>query len=269
MELAFREIGAGNPIVILHGLYGSSDNWVSIGRELSSTHRVILVDLRNHGNSPHSSEHSYLLMVADLHELFSNLGLRQAILLGHSMGGKVAARFAWQYPQLLKGLVIADILPFESASEGGRSAEQQKTHEGILASLLNLNLENLSSRDQLDKALAISIPNRTLRLFLLKNLQRDGLGSFQWKINVEALAANLQNIMQSAFPPEMDGRVEVPTQFIMGEVSPYMDALGVDEIGSYFASFKVDVVLEAGHWLHAEKPLEFMYYLKRFLQETL
>jgi pimeloyl-ACP methyl ester carboxylesterase len=135
MRLYYRELGKGEPLVILHGLYGSSDNWMSIGRELSSKYRVILVDQRNHGQSPHNNSHTYSDLALDLLELFDLLHLGEAIIVGHSMGGKVAMLFAAQYPDKVKALVVVDILPYSYREENGFGNTQEHEHRKILAAL--------------------------------------------------------------------------------------------------------------------------------------
>ncbi|HNS29942.1 MAG TPA: alpha/beta fold hydrolase [Tenuifilaceae bacterium] len=159
MKLFYREMGEGSPLVILHGLYGSSDNWVTIGRELAKDFRVILVDQRNHGQSPHSTQHTYPSMVDDLTELIDCLGLERINLVGHSMGGKTAMLFAHRYPHRAKSLVVIDIAPtgYDSAKTAVGSG-QRDLHSRIIAALSQLDLKVATSREQLDELLAISIP---------------------------------------------------------------------------------------------------------------
>lgn len=265
MDLFYREMGSGEPIVILHGLYGASDNWMSIGRELSVQNRVILVDQRNHGHSPHSITHTYSNMVFDLHQLFGKLSLKNAVLIGHSMGGKTASLFAYQYPEFLKGLVVADIVPFNLGSKPSIDKEQMLVHQKIISGLLNLDVKSANSRGDLDSALSVSVPNKMVRQFLLKNIKREDDGTFGWMLNVEALSQNLESLMSPSLPYENNNQVSVRTQFIKGEKSPYMNAEGIARIGDYFSNFRVDVVSNAGHWLHAENPREFLSVLSEFL----
>lgn len=266
MDLYYRELGEGSPIVILHGLYGSSDNWMSLGRELAKRHRVILVDQRNHGRSPHCPSHTYPDLVADLYELFLNLRLTEVVLLGHSMGGKTAALFAYQYPHLLSGLVVADITPFGSADGNTVGNEQGAMHQKILLALLNLSLDTASSREDLDRELSATLPVASLRQFLLKNVKREENGSFGWMLNLEALSENLPELMAPSLPAVLDKPIAVRTQFIKGELSPYMREGQISRLGSYFSEYRVDVIPGAGHWLHAEKPTEFLSVLNLFLE---
>lgn len=264
MELFYRELGEGNPIVILHGLYGSSDNWMSLGRELANHYRVILVDQRNHGQSPHCPSHTYLDLAEDLYELFLNLRLTDVVLLGHSMGGKTASLFAHLYPHLLRGLIVADIVPFDIkqvSSEGGEQAEMHKT---ILHSLLNLNLKTVQSREELDEALQVNFPALSLRQFLLKNVKRDDSGNFQWTLNVEGLYENLEALMAPSLSDDI-APINVETLFIKGEKSPYIKSEQEGLIGNYFSNFRVESIKNAGHWLHAEKPKEFLSIVQQFL----
>lgn len=264
MELFYRELGEGNPIVVLHGLYGSSDNWMSLGRELAKNYRVIMVDQRNHGQSPHCPSHTYFDLVEDLYELFLNLRLTDAVLLGHSMGGKTASLFSHLYPHLLGGLMVADIIPFGGKQISGEGSEQANMHKKILQSLLNLNLQTAQSREELDKELQETLPILSLRQFLLKNVKRDDSGHFQWSLNVEGLNENLGALMAPSLPENISPII-VETLFIKGEKSPYMRPEQIELIGNYFSNYRVEEIKNAGHWLHAEKPMEFLSIVQKFL----
>lgn len=263
MKLFYRELGEGSPLVILHGLYGSSDNWMSIGRELSKNYRVILVDQRNHGRSPHSSSHSYYDLAEDLLELFNHLNLQQSILIGHSMGGKTAMLFTALNPVMISKLVVADILPFSSASN--MNFDQLKMHRSILSSLLMLHPENATSREELDKALSISITDSAVRQFLMKSLKRNDRGTFSWVINVQSLSDNISELMDSVLPFDGFSKVDVPTLFIKGERSNYMHSKGMQDLKDFFTNYSVVEVANAGHWLHAENPSAFLNFLVSFL----
>jgi len=266
MELFYRELGSGEPLVILHGLYGSSDNWMSIGRLLSEKYRVILVDQRNHGQSPHSPNHSYADMVADLYELFIKLNLTDAILLGHSMGGKTAALFAYSNPHLLKGLVVADIIPFPISGSSHLDTELISMHRRIMSGLLSLNIESAKSRDDLDAALSVSVSNRMVRQFLLKSVKRNEDGSFVWMLNIEVLSQHMEKLMAPSLPQSVDKPIAVKTQLIKGEKSSYMSSEGMQEVDRYFSNYRLDVIGNAGHWLHAENPKGFIDALSSFLE---
>ncbi len=185
MQLHYREQGQGTPLVILHGLFGTLDNWQTLAKRWAEHHRVIAVDLRNHGRSPHTPEHTYELMSDDVRELFTQLQLETPTLLGHSMGGKVAMRFALDHPELLTRLVVVDIAP------GFSTMEHQ---DGILAGLNAVKVETLEDRQQADEQMAQHIRQATIRQFLLKNLYRCEDHSFAWRLNLAALTTHMADV---------------------------------------------------------------------------
>ncbi len=266
MKLFFRQLGEGNPLVILHGLYGSSDNWMTVGRHLSSNFKVILVDQRNHGRSPHSPNHTYKLMVQDLVELLDDLSIDKATIIGHSMGGKVAMLFASLNPQRLRSLVVVDILP-TSYTDEDLGFGQLKVHGNILSAMLMLNPESINSRDELDKTLAKSIKDIAVRQFLLKNFKRNDHGTFSWTLNVDALSKNLIALMSEVLPTEGSSIIKTPTLFIKGQNSNYIHPKGEDELPKYFANFHMVTVPNAGHWLHAENTEYFLRVLDEFFMK--
>lgn len=266
MELYSKELGHGSPIVILHGLYGSSDNWTSIGRELSKEYRVLLVDLRNHGRSPHNPSHTYQDMVSDLTELFNREGLEKPVIIGHSMGGKVAMHFASQNAVRVRGLVVADILPFSYSGVSDNLHVQEGQHAKILSSLLMLNTESASTREELDIALAHSIPSKAVRQFLLKNIKRNDSNRFQWQLNVAGLSQNLETILSAVLPIGGFERLSVPTLFLKGENSRYVYPEGEAQLASYFSDYSVVSIPNAGHWLHSENPKAFLEEVMAFMK---
>ena len=267
MKLFYRVIGEGKPIVIAHGLYGSSDNWNTIAKQLSAKYKVILVDLRNHGQSPHSSSHSYSDLADDLFELFNKLNLSQATLLGHSMGGKAAMQFAINHPSKLKSLIVVDISPRPYADANGY-APHAKEHLAILSALRELPLGELTSRADADAKLTTKIPSLQLRQFLLKNLDRNENDQFVWKLNLNALWQKLPSLMGGV--KTKDGYIpskELNVLFIKGALSPYID-LEADRplINMLFPSAKIISIQDAGHWVHAEQPNLFLEAIENFLE---
>ena len=195
MELFFREQGEGKPVIILHGLYGMSDNWMQYARKLSNTYRIVVPDLRNHGESPNSEEHSYALMSQDLLELMDRLSILKATLLGHSMGGKVAMHFAALFPDRVASLIIADIAP-KNYLEGYQNRGHKQNHSEILSAINLVEVEKIRNRREADQMLVQKIPSLILRQFLLKNLRRKSNHEFEWKINVPVLSNNIDSILQ-------------------------------------------------------------------------
>ncbi|GAC1369167.1 MAG: alpha/beta fold hydrolase [Hymenobacter sp.] len=248
--------GQGHPLVILHGLFGTLDNWQTLARRWATEAglRVVSVDLRNHGRSFHSPEHSYALMAQDVLALFDHLHLGPDItLLGHSMGGKVAMRLALDHPDRLARLIVLDIAP-RFSNMGHQDA--------ILAGLHAVDLAAIANRQEADAALARHIDNVGTRQFLLKNLYRQADNSFAWRINLPVLAAELAAIGAPTTGPVPFLK---PALFIRGGNSDYItpdDKL--HGIPAAFPNSQVVTVLDAGHWVHAEKPDEVFGLVRAF-----
>ncbi|MBS2097131.1 alpha/beta fold hydrolase [Carboxylicivirga linearis] len=266
MKLFFREYGSDGPkLIILHGLYGASDNWVSIARQLQNDYHVYLIDQRNHGQSPHDSEMNYTVMADDLHEFFLDNKIEKAHLAGHSMGGKTVMRFALTYPELIDKLVVLDIAPKSYASYSNY-AQITNNHSLIIKSLLKLEYKEAKSRTDIDKQLAQYLPSKTLRQFLLKNIDRTKAGDYQWRLNLPVLKENLENIMDgfSDLDPEAH-HVALPSIFITGEKSGYVMDEDTLIIRKYFKDAEIVTIPNADHWLHAEQPELLVKTLAYFL----
>ena len=245
MQLNFKQLGHGEPLVLLHGLFGSADNWLGVAPSLAEKFHIFIPDLRNHGSSPHSLEMDYSLMAADVEEFFCRHNLQNASVLGHSMGGKVAMQFALSFPARVKKLIVVDMAPRAYAP----------AHEHIFAALLALDLIKFQTRSQIEAALAAEIPSLNLRRFLLKNLGRNGDGAFQWKMNLRGVAENyprLGEALASLTP------FTHPTQFIRGGQSDYIRAADEAEILRLFPKAIIETIPTANHWVHAEAPAEFL-----------
>ncbi len=265
MKLFYRELGAGRPIVIAHGLYGSSDNWLSIAKLLAEKYKVILVDLRNHGQSPHSPSHSYSDLADDLFELFNKLKLSNASLMGHSMGGKAAMQFAINHPDKLRSLVIVDISP-RSYTDANGYAPQAKEHFSILTALRELPLSELRSRGEAEEILSSKIPSLQIRQFLLKNLDRDENNKFVWKLNLNALWKKLPSLMGGIKTEDYIPAQNFPVLFIKGEQSPYIDVIEDKPIiKELFPSAEIISIPGADHWVHAEQQKLFFEVIEKFL----
>jgi len=256
MLLHHLDQGQGRPLVILHGLFGTLDNWQTLARRWATEAglRVVSVDLRNHGRSFHSPEHSYALMAQDVLALFDHLQLgADTTLLGHSMGGKVAMRLALDHPARLARLVVVDISP--------RFSDMQH-QDDVLAGLHAVNLASISNRQEADAALAQHIHNVGTRQFLLKNLYRKDDNSFAWRINLDVLNAQLPAIGEAT-----EGVVPFlkPTLFIRGGNSDYITTDDkLHGIPALFPNSEVATVVDAGHWVHAEKPEEVFGLVQAF-----
>ena len=252
VELNFKEFGAGKPLLILHGLFGTLDNWTTIGKHLGENgFHVYLLDQRNHGKSPHSPNWDYLHMAFDLKLFIESKQLISPILLGHSMGGKTVMKFATLYPELASKLVVADIAP----------KYYPPHHQLILKGLHSIDLDQLTSRGEADKTMSSIIENAGIRQFLLKNLQRTPLG-FNWKMNLEVIEQNIENVGE---PLEIDENSDIPTLFIRGGDSDYILDEDLDILSNHFPNYTLKTIDGVGHWLHAEKPTEFIQLLSNFI----
>jgi esterase len=253
MKLFFRRYGEGPPLVILHGLYGSSDNWVTVAKKISGSFTVFLPDQRNHGNSPHSDIHDYESMSNDLLEFAVDQKLKCFFLAGHSMGGKTAVRFAIQWPEMIEGLVIADISPFETKTSNYGSYNQ---HLAILKVLSETDISKVTSRAELEGLFQGSIISGRTRGLILKNIKRNDDGSFSWKINNAALLKNIDRIVDSVISPSasFEPVTGFPVLFLKGENSDYLPASDFVKILRLFPAAELRIISNAGHWLHADNP---------------
>ena len=231
-------------MVILHGLFGYSDNWQTHAKKLAEYYQVILVDQRNHGHSDWSYEISYDLMAEDLKELFDELNLEEVILLGHSMGGKTAMKFAQNYPDYLEKLIVVDI--------GTKTYPSH--HEQILAGLHAIDLNVIHSRSEAEEAMAKYIESNGVRQFLLKNLYWAQKGKLAWRMNIPVLEQEMWAILQGLPSNE----VLIPTLFIRGMMSDYILGEDIPDLENQFSDSYFVSVENAGHWVHAEAPEEFI-----------
>lgn len=255
MRLHFKSLGHGPPLVMLHGLFGSGDNWLGVAPKLAQHFRVFLPDLRNHGASPHSPEMNYSVMAADVAEFFDAQKLETANLLGHSLGGKIAMQFAFDFPARVKKLVVVDIAP---------RAYPHK-HDTIFAALLALDLRKFHSRKEVEDALAPAIPELALRQFLLKNLKRFSASTgYEWRIPLNAIFENYPKLCRALAAKEPFPK---PALFIRGGESPYINDADAPLIHQLFPSAKIETVPPARHWVHADAPDEFVRHVAELLND--
>ncbi|MFQ2190395.1 alpha/beta fold hydrolase [Aeromonas jandaei] len=248
----FKEQGQGPAVILIHGLFGSLDNLGLLARALGEHYRVISVDLRNHGTSFRSDDMSYPAQAADILALMDHLGLDQAAIVGHSMGGKVGMQLAKLAPARVSRLVVADMAPV---------AYPHSRHQNVFAGL-NATLATLpQSRSDAERILAEHIEIAGVRQFLLKSFAK-GDDGWQWRFNVPALEENYANIMGW---PEDERRFEGPVLFIKGGDSDYMQPQYSEAALAQFPAAKVRVIAGTGHWLHAEKPMLFNKLVVDFL----
>lgn len=262
MLLNYREMGEGKPVVILHGLYGSSDNWMTVAHKLSSNFRVIALDMRNHGRSPHSDVHTYPVMVADVSETLIALGINQAHVIGHSMGGRVAMLLNSLHPNLVEKLIVVDIAPFVSDVNATAYKMVLAEHRRILRALSNVPIATISTRAQAEALLSTKIPLPSLRQFLLKSLRRDKNGKFSWDFNLEVLSGSVELILQGVqINPSPLSRVLA----IKGAKSIYLQPEQIDQMRNIYPCLQFVEIPDAGHWVHFEQPEMFMECITDFL----
>lgn len=255
MEVLHSKIqGEGEPLIILHGYFGMGDNWKSQANKLASSYQVHMVDQRNHGRSFHSDDFDYELLVEDLLNYFDFHNLSSANILGHSMGGKTAMLFAVSYPEKVRKLVVADIAP----------KNYPPHHHQILEALNAVDFSKISLRTEVDAVLKEYVDEEGVRQFLLKNVYRKTKDTLDFRFNLESLTEN-NNEVGSPLPPftEFDGEV----LFLKGANSGYISDDDLSLIQAHFANAKIKTIANAGHWLHAENPIDFLNELTSFLQE--
>lgn len=254
MKLNYKRMGEGEPLLILHGLMGMLDNWQSHARKLAEHYDVIIIDQRNHGRSPHSSTpFTYSAMMNDLEELVDDLFLSDINLLGHSMGGKTAMKFAQKFPALIHKLIVADIGPRAYPIH----------HQRIISGLRNVPLTTLEKRTDANAYLAEHIEEEGIRQFLMKSLYRTKDKQFAWRFNLDVIERDLELIGEGVF----DAVYDQPTLFMRGSRSDYIRDEDWPEIQEWFPNSRLETLEGAGHWLHAEQPEAFLKVLKRYLED--
>ncbi|ASS50209.1 MAG: hypothetical protein A3D31_11620 [Candidatus Fluviicola riflensis] len=250
MKLFHRILGEGQPLLILHGLFGHSDNWQTHAKKLSEYYKVILIDQRNHGHSDWSDEFSYDLLAEDLHELITDLGLQKIILLGHSMGGKTVMRYAQLHPELIEKLIVVDM----------GVKEYPPHHTEILEGLSKVDLNIIKSRSEVEAILLPYVPVDGTRQFLMKNLYWKEKTQLAWRMNVAVLEREMEAIL-AAIPSD---EVLIQTLFIRGALSNYIVDQDIPDLEDQFPDSDVITVPNAGHWVHAEAPEAFVNAVLEF-----
>ncbi len=264
MKLFYRKIGEGQPLIILHGLFGQSDNWNSFGKQFAENgFAVYLADMRNHGLSPHSDVWNYQAMSDDILELINDTKLAEAgkiILLGHSMGGKIAMLFAMQHPELLDKLIIVDVAP----------KHYPPHHQDVITGLNAVDLNTLKTRKEAETILSKYISDFGTKQFLLKNLYwKENAedpsipAAFEWRFNLRVIAENINEISE-AIP--INSACRTPTLFIRGSKSNYILEEDLKAIRDNFPNSTMETISEAGHWVHVEQPKAFTECVMRFLK---
>jgi esterase len=252
-SLYFRQAGEGEPLLLIHGLFGSLENLGALARPLAETFKVYSLDLPNHGRSPHVNSMNLKSMTDDLLAWLDEQKLQQVHLLGHSLGGKVAMELALRHPQRVKSLIVLDIAPVDYPPH----------HNQVFAGMLALDSTQLQSRSDADRQLQSHVPETAVRSFLLKNLVREPGGGFSWRMNLSVIHRDYQQLIAgNRSNAVFDGN----TLFIKGGNSDYLQTKYRSEILERFPRAAIKIVPGTGHWLHAEKPELVARLVKRFLQ---
>ena len=234
------------PLVIAHGLFGSAKNFNTLGKKLAVGRRVLLLDMRNHGDSPWDDDVTYAAMASDLAAIIEKHCNNKALVLGHSMGGKTAMALALTRPELLAGVIVADIAPVAYAH----------THQPYIQAMRAMDLLGVERRSQADPMLAAVIPEAPLRAFILQNLVIEEKKA-RWRLNLKALDEGMPDLI--GWDSSLDQTPFMgPTFFLHGGASEYMTPLLEPRVREVFPRAEVDAIPGAGHWLHAEKPAEFL-----------
>jgi len=255
LQLAGTETGEGEPLLIVHGLFGSKRNWSAISKALGRTYRVITLDLRNHGESPHAPEMSYEAMADDIATFIDAKNLAPVSLLGHSMGGKASMVLALTRPELLKRLLVLDIAPIP----------YNRDYDDYIDVLKGIDFNTIRSRSDVDATLEATFNDAAIRAFLLQNLTTDDAGRYSWRVNLDAIADHMDDIM--GFPDfDTDQAYEGDTLFLGGQNSDYIAFAHQAEIERLFPNSDLDFIENAGHWVHADQPHALIKQLKTFMQ---
>ncbi len=254
MELFFREFGEGQPVIILHGLFGQSDNWVTVGRRIADQFHVYIPDQRNHGQSPHTSIHSFPALADDLAGFIEDHSIVNPVLIGHSMGGKAAMTYALENPGKVSKLAIIDISP--------RRYPERIAHTQVISQMLSIDLENIKSRGEAEKILASCITDERVRMFILKNLYYKLHGKLAWRLNLDVINQSMDLLFDGI---SSSNRYNGPTLFIRGGMSDYVPDADIPMIKNMFPEAIIKTISGATHWVHADAPEELCSLLSSFL----
>ena len=254
MKLFYRKSGHGQPLIILHGLFGQSDNWNTLVKQFSENgFEVYAVDARNHGLSPHSDEWNYKVMSDDILELIKDNNLEDVIFMGHSMGGKVAMQFAIDHPQHLDKLIVVDIAP----------KYYPLHHQSVLAALQAVDFSVVTARREVEDVLSQYISDLGTKQFLLKNIYWKENGELAWRFNLNVMVQKIENIGEATVSDKI---CDVTTLFIRGEKSNYILEEDIDLIQEIFPRSILETITDAGHWVHAEQPKAFFECVMKFIK---
>lgn len=255
------ESGSHKKLIILHGLYGSSDSWLRVAKHFEKDYEIHMPDLRNHGDSFHSEKHNYTALAEDVKTYLEFHKLNKIFLIGHSMGGKTAMFLSYKYPDKIEKSVIADISPrnYKSLLE---SSPQVQFHLNLISYFKTLKPEDFSTYREFSKSL--NAPSLEKKNIILKNLKKEG-GVLKWRLNLDAIHNNLGNILDGLDPDDfIDYKIETETLFLKGENSEYINRNDEKLIDFIFKNVKIKTIPSVGHWMHIEQPTELAKVIEGF-----
>lgn len=253
LDLNFKEYGSGDPLLILHGFMGSLDNWHTLANQFGSNRKVFTLDQRNHGKSPHTDKHSIALMVADLKHFIETQKLGSVSLIGHSMGGKVVMQFALEYPHMVEHLIVVDIAP----------RQYKRGHDDVFEAIFAVDLSRVQGRKEAEEMMLPYVADFGTRQFLMKNLERLEDGTYTWKMNLDTLHRDYEEIVK---PIESDIPFMGKVLVIKGGNSRYISERDEQDFAVLFPNYVLQTIPNAGHWVHAEAPKLFFEAVENFLK---
>jgi pimeloyl-ACP methyl ester carboxylesterase len=257
MELNYKSYGVGEPLIILHGLFGMLDNWHSFAKQLSHQNEVFIADLRNHGRSPQSDEHNLALMARDIYDFMADQNLFSAHIMGHSMGGKTAMQFAAYYPGFVRKLIVVDIFPKLYTAE-------HPEHQLMFRVIDEVIKNSFTKRSDADELIASFLPDLRLSGFMSKNLFMNTDGIITWKFNALALKKHYKSLSEAV---DINGKISNKTLIVKGGKSDYISSDDEKNLGLYFSNARVETIPDAGHWVNVDAPEALMEKVVRFIRE--
>ncbi|MCF6365956.1 MAG: alpha/beta fold hydrolase [Bacteroidales bacterium] len=258
MKLFFREYGKGKPIIIAHGLFGMSDNWIPIAKKLAKEYHVYLLDMRNHGQSPNAKLNTYKAMSSDFNEFTEDVKIKNATFIGHSMGGKAVLQFVSDFPEKVNKMIILDISPREYFD----FSERLINHEKILKKMQAFNLKSTKSRKEISDHFKSFFNDEFTVQLIQKNITKNKKKQFEWKLNIETLMNSLNEINQEI---KFQKKSNIKSLFVFGGNSLYYRAEDKKNIFENFPSAKIKIIKNTGHFLHIEKEKELTEIISTFI----